>query len=98
MQNVDIISDNEEINKEIEELSSLIDTKPSAILFIKRGDLLKKIHEFGKALGNYKSALKLDPDSTIAATKVEMTENILSIENTFYYENAYTDEFLFPEL
>ena len=93
----ELIAD-EKIDAAIEYLSNELNEEESADLLIQRGDLYRKIHAFGKALGDYRKALKLEPDNQVAATKLAMVESILSIENTFYYENAYTDESLFPEM
>ncbi|MDR2084386.1 MAG: tetratricopeptide repeat protein [Bacteroidales bacterium] len=92
----ELIAD-EKLEAAIEYLTKELEVEMTADFLIRRGDLYKKLHAFGKALGDYRNALKIDPDNQVADTKVKMIENILSIENTFYYENAYTDEMLFPE-
>lgn len=81
----------------IEYLTNELEKEANIEFLLQRGDIYRKIQAFGKALSDYRNALQIDPDNKIAATKLAMVENILSIENTFYYENAYTDETLFPE-
>jgi tetratricopeptide (TPR) repeat protein len=63
-----------------------------------RGDVYRKLAKFGNALRDYRSVIQIDKDNTIAQTKIGLVENILSIENTFYYENPYTDMDLLPEM
>ena len=79
-------TDNQKINKAMIELLLL------------RGDAYRKINKFGDALRDYHTVVNIDNNNTIAQTKIGIVENILSIENTFYYENAYTDNDLFPEM
>lgn len=67
-------------------------------LLSQRGSLYKKLNRFGDALRDFRSIVAIEPNNTPAQTMISMIENILSIENTFYYENAYTDETLFPEM
>ena len=67
-------------------------------LLMSRGDCYIKLRKFGDALRDYRNALNIDAENVTAKTKIGMVENILSIENTFYYENAYTDQSLFPEM
>ena len=98
---VDYISElpaDEDYKKIINNLSKELEKKPTVELFLQRGDMYKKLQSFGKALGDYKKALMLETDNQVAITKIAMIENILSIENTFYHENAYTDGELFPEV
>ncbi|MDL2239077.1 hypothetical protein LJC25_02110 [Bacteroidales bacterium OttesenSCG-928-K03] len=93
----ELIAD-EKLEAAIEYLTVELDKEMNVDFLMQRGDLYRKLQAFGKALSDYKNITKIDPENKTAETKVKMVENILSIENTFYYENPYTDETLFPEM
>ncbi len=82
----------------IDLLTNELEKEETVDLYMKRGDLYTKTRKYGRALGDYRKVVKLDKDNVAAKTKIQFTENILSIENTFYYENPYTDDKLIPEL
>ncbi|MDD4141731.1 MAG: hypothetical protein PHR20_02905 [Bacteroidales bacterium] len=88
----------ERFQEAIDSLSEELLKEETAESYMMRGDIYRKIREFGRALGDYRAVLVIEPENVPASTKIGMVENILSIENTLYYENAYTDESLFPEM
>ena len=84
------------ISKKIDNISS--DDKFLLDLLLLRGDVYRKFNKLGDALRDYRKVVSIDENNQIAKTKICLVENILSIENTFYYENAYTDSDLFSEI
>lgn len=93
----------EKFNECIAFITNIIDNEPiddekKIELLSQRGNLYKKLNMFGDALRDFRSIVAVQPDNVPAKTMISIIENILSIENTFYYENAYTDETLFPEM
>lgn len=68
---------------------------PDIIYFY--GKILKKFNRFGDALNAFNRALALDPEHKFSKAGIAIINSILSIENTFYYENAYTDDALYEE-
>ncbi|MGI6719132.1 MAG: hypothetical protein ACOX4D_08400 [Bacteroidales bacterium] len=95
---VERLVEDSKFKEAIDFLTQELEKNENIELYMKRGDLFAKTHQHGKALGDYRKVVKLDENNVAAKTKIQFTENILSIENTFYYENPYTDEKLIPEL
>lgn len=84
-----------ELLEYIEQCSSEVCNDPDIIYFY--GKILKKFNRFGDALNAYNRALELDPEHKFAKAGIAVINSILNIENTLYFENAYTDEALYEE-
>ncbi len=62
------------------------------------GRIRYKWQKFGEAINMYNKALEINPDYEFAKTGITLIDNITAIRNTFYFENAYTDDEIIPNL
>ncbi len=64
-----------------------------ALLFL--GRIQSKMQDYGSALNYYNRVISIEPDNKEAKTGIKLVKNILQLTNTFYFENAYTDDDLY---
>lgn len=62
------------------------------------GRIKYKNQKFGEAVNLYNRALEINPDNDFAKIGITLINQITAIGNTFYFENAYTDDNLIPNL
>jgi len=62
------------------------------------GRIKYKNQKFGEAINCYNRALEINPDNDFAKTGITLINQITAIGNSFYFENAYTDDELIPNL
>ena len=66
-------------------LSSMIDTEPTAALYVERGKLYYRNNEWGRAINDFNKAKELDAENEEAQQLIDMVYEILS----FRYKDIY---------
>jgi tetratricopeptide (TPR) repeat protein len=69
----------------------IINDQKSIVLLELRALVYEKLQQYGKAINDYKSILKVDPNNKNAKTRTELLKTILRYSNTDIYASPNTN-------